>query len=325
MPAFGSQRANVEAEYQSFLAHATIRRDLKIEEVDEQLIDQVLSNSEDAFSRIRVEVKEDFLNPEKIRKIIQNLNMDATPGYPLCCSYPTIGDLLGVVNFVPSLDRIELLLQQFYCWLSKPVCYPFRIFIKDEPHKQSKIDVGRWRLIFGSNVYLQILEHILYDDMDGLEALCQWDLPTKNHWHPFWGGGMMCRATFDDPVSMDKTCWDWTASSLLLRLDHQFRKNLVVGPEKWFDLHELAYNLSFVNCKFIFSSGIILRQRFEGLMKSGLVKTLSTNGHCQWFIHQLAQLKCGHKYKFWCLGDDVIMSRPCGEYLKRTLGFCLIS
>ncbi|APG75782.1 hypothetical protein 3 [Hubei sobemo-like virus 37] len=250
--------------------------------------------------------------------------MDSTPGFPFCRHYKTNAELLGFNGLNVDHSKTQIVVSSFLKWLEDPVEYNFRMFIKDEPHKPSKVDEGRWRLIFSAPLFYQILEHLLLDPLDELEKDNQWSLPTKLGWHPFWGGAQMCRSTFDKPCSMDKKCWDWTLTHYLVELDTQLRKRLVIAPDIWYDLLDKLTSMSFYTASFQFSSGHVFRQTKEGIMKSGLVRTLSTNSHCQYFIHLLACNKCGHNHVCWIIGDDVIVSDPCSEYLEYTSHYCLL-
>lgn len=285
----------------------------------------MLDRSESRFAALKHRIDPDFLSEDLIYLVVCNLNMDATPGLPLCKHYKTNRDLFGFDGLSVNPDRFKIFINFFFIWLETLVQYPFRVFIKEEPHKQSKIIEGRWRLIFSAPLYYQILEHLLIGKMDKLEEENQWNLPTKLAWHPFWGGAAMSRSTFDNPCSMDKKCWDWTMPDYLCRLDYDFRLRMVVSaPDQWYSLMEWFYNSVFKEAKFQLSSGLLFQQRFEGMMKSGLVRTLSTNSHCQWFIHLLSTLVCGHSHVMWCIGDDVLTSHPCSEYLLETSKHCIL-
>ncbi|APG75794.1 hypothetical protein 3 [Hubei sobemo-like virus 38] len=250
--------------------------------------------------------------------------MDASPGLPFCKHYKTNAELLGFDGFNCDAVKADCLVNMFYYWLDNIQVYPFRIFIKDEPHKLSKKQKGRWRLIFSSPLFYQILEHLLLDPLDEMESLCQWDLPTKLRWHPFWGGAQMGVSNFDNPVSLDKQCWDWTLTGQFAELDNALRSNLVKAPNKWHELFETVNDLIYNKAVFQFSSGHQFQQVEPGLMKSGLVRTLSTNSHCQCFIHWLAEQKCGHSHKFWTIGDDLLVDDPCDDYLRYTSDYCIL-
>lgn len=284
----------------------------------------VLNQAEDDYAMIKVHVQDGFINYDRFKEIIRNLNFDATPGYPLCRSYPTIADMFKWDGFNVDPHAVERFWFEWLVWLSNPIDFPFRMFIKDEPINQKKFDLGRWRLIFASPLYYQILDHFLFDEMNEKEMENQWNVPTKLQWHPFWGGAEIGVASFDDPVSIDKSMWDWTALWELISIDKDFRKSMANAPPYWHQLVDLSYELEFEKASFVFSSGIVVRQNFKGLMKSGLLNTLSTNSHCQDFIHKLAQLRCGHNYNFWTIGDDVLMTNPCENYKQQLNQFSIV-
>nr|UNY47213.1 MAG: hypothetical protein 3 [Solemoviridae sp.] len=267
---------------------------------------------------------EDPLSYENFRAVVRNLNFDASVGFPYCRIYANLGEVFqwdGVNLDEPS---VQLWYRLFLKWLEEPIAYPFRVFIKDELVKKEKFDQGRLRLIFVSPLFNQLLDHLLFDIPNKLEQEYAWEIPTKLGWQPFWGGAEKLVSNFDDPVSLDKSMWDWTVSWELLEIDKEFRKRNVLNlTEEVSKLIDLSYDLAFKNSSMFFSSGHCLQQNFNGLMKSGLVNTLSTNSHLQVVIHLLSST-CGHHYKMWCIGDDVVMTRPCQEYRKNLEKYCLI-
>lgn len=282
----------------------------------------VLNQAEDDFAMIKVHVSDDFINYDRFREIVRSLNFDATPGYPLCRSFATVGDLFKWDGFNFSEDSVLRFWHEWKIWLENPIQFPFRMFIKDEPISKEKYDLGRWRLIFASPLYYQILDHFLFDDMNNMEMEAQWLVPTKLQWHPFWGGAEIGVSTFDRPASIDKSMWDWTMLEDFVLLDKDFRKSRVLkAPQRWYDLVDLSYKLAYEQATFVFSSGLVFEQPGIGLMKSGLLNTLTTNSHCQYFIHVLCSNKCQHRYKFWTIGDDVLMTYPCDLYLREMSRF----
>lgn len=292
--------------------------------IDQELFETILDQAEDTFSKIRVVIPDDFLSYSNIMKVICSLNMQSSPGFPFLRYYSSNSEVFGFDGISVDPGKTNAFIEGFECWLNNMIEYPFRVFIKDEPHKPSKIELGRWRLIFSSPLYYQVLEHLLFDPLDNLEGELLWNLPTKLKWHPFWGGAEMCQAHFSNPCSIDKKMWDWTFSEQFIRMDTELRKRLVHAPPEWSILVDKISSMCFDNPLLCFSSGHIFRQTIPGLMKSGLVRTLSSNSHAQYFIHLLCCNKCGHNHKVWIIGDDVLVEDPCQIYLDQLNNFSLV-
>lgn len=310
-------------ELESFLVHSRLRSEYL--KTFQKRIDResILYQLENTFPRLKIKMSEDLFSYENFYTVVRNLNFDASPGYPYCRQYTDLGEVFGWDGLFLDEDKVFMWYQMFLNWLNNPIPYPYRVFIKDELIKESKFKQGRLRLIFVSPLMSQLLDHLLFDDMNKKEQELCWELPTKLGWQPFWGGAEKLVSHFDDPVSLDKSMWDWTVMWELLEIDRDFRKRIIVNITPQIEeLIDLSYNLAFVNSQFIFSNGVVLQQQIPGLMKSGLVNTLSTNSHLQVVIHLLSY--CGHDYKMWCIGDDVVMSKPCPLYCENLKKYCVV-
>lgn len=284
----------------------------------------VLYQLENTFPCLKVRMAEDPFNYSNFVRVVRKLNFDASVGYPYCRQYADLGEAFGWDGLNLDNDKVLMWYHMFLLWLSEPVAYPFRVFIKDELITQKKYDQGRLRLIFVSPIFNQILDHLLFDDMNVKEQECCWELPTKLGWQPFWGGAEKLVSNFDNPVSLDKSMWDWTVHEELLIIDREFRKRCILNLTPEISrLIDLSYSLAFEKASFIFSNGVVLQQQHNGIMKSGLVNTLSTNSHMQVVIHLLSST-CGHHYKMWTIGDDVVMSSPCKLYRENLRKYCVI-
>nr|UNY47216.1 MAG: hypothetical protein 3 [Solemoviridae sp.] len=324
-PPIGRWHFDGTNEIESFLVHVRLRSEsLKNFDLDFDR-ERILFQFEKLFPSLKIKIAEDMFSFERFYTVIRELNFSASVGYPYCRVYPTIGDMFGWDGVRLDNSKLTLWYNVFLIWLKDPQPQPFRVFIKDELVNQKKFDQGRLRLIFVSPIMNQILDHLLFDEMNQLEQELAWEVPTKLGWHPFWGASEKLVSHFENPTSLDKSMWDWTVTWELLQIDRDFRKRMIVNLtpeiEKYIDL---SYDFAYKQASFIFSNGVVVKQLGSGIMKSGLVNTLSTNSHLQVVIHLLAQQQCGHQYKMWCLGDDVVMSRPCPLYKQILSKYCVV-
>lgn len=268
------------------------------------------------FACIKVKISDDFLSFEKFEDVLYSLNFDATPGYPLCRQYTTNKQLFEWDGLDYNHEVARRVYGELMQWLENPVRFPFRVFVKYEPLKPDKLEQGRYRLIFGAPLYLQLLDHLLYDDMNKSEMKNLWKLPTKLGWHPFWGNAEMAMQYIQEPRSLDKSMFDWTYASWMVELETQFRHEMAVAPQSWHDLVDFSMDYAFNQTHIVLSSGDVFELQGRGLMKSGLVNTISSNSHAQCMLQNLASMQCGHEHKYITIGDDVLMEKPCDHFFE---------
>lgn len=190
------------------------------------------------------------------------------------------------------------------------VCDPVRLFVKQEPHKMSKIVTKRFRLISSVSLIDQLVERVLFGPQNRKE-ISMWELiPSKP------GIGLTDQMTRDlfartriasniGPLAeADISGWDWSVQDWELEADVEIRISLSQG------LHSCAaqamrnrmYCLS--NSVFSFSDGELRAQVYPGLMKSGSYLTSSTNSRCRVFDHYVL---AGDKLSWvMAMGDDSV-------------------
>lgn len=188
-----------------------------------------------------------------------------------------------------------------------------RVFIKEEPHKLSKKLEHRWRLILASSLPVQVFWHMLFDAMNDLEITNSYHLPSQHGFVPVGGGWKLYYQQWLSQGKMhgvDKTAWDWTCPGWLLEAELNLRARLGRGRrmQDWIGHAERMYTDMFSRSKLILSSGQTFCQRVPGVMKSGCVNTISTNGHCQLLLHVVCCLEMGVDYSPLpsSCGDDTL-------------------
>lgn len=232
--------------------------------------------------------------------------MQASSGYPLCRAYPTIGAFLGTkLDLKP--DKVIHLYSMIVQRLKDTApADPFRVFMKAEPHKPKKVEEGRWRLIFCCSLVDQVIDQLLFGEQNDCFVQNHRNLPIKPGWTPY-GGGLNLLRSFHNPVSTDKSSWDWLYPPWLVTVLFKVRLGLWINPEDWWQrLATYRYQQTFVDARVLLSSGKVFRQLVPGLMKSGLVNTISDNSISQLCLHILACKRVGimRSPRSVSMGDD---------------------
>lgn len=325
IPQYQSQTEAREAENRSLFVHSKLRADFLTGAVvpDAEVIEDSLDKLLKTFAVAKVKISDNFLDYQSYIKVLENINWKATPGYPLCRTYNTIGDLYkwDGISYDPRIAK--QVYEQLMHWIAKPMVYPFRVFIKVEPLAPAKAEVGRWRLIFGAPLYLQLLDHLLNDAINASIMEHRYNLPAQIGWNPFWGNSEWAVRKFTNPYSLDKSLFDWTVSGWLIDAVRQFRHEIVVAPKEWHTLLDFSYDYSFNRAQFMLSDGQVYEQKTRGLMKSGLVNTLADNTLMQCFLQEIAYSHCNCEARpYIAIGDDVLMEAPCEHFESNLKQYC---
>nr|UJG27993.1 VP2 [Bayan-Khairhan-Ula Melophagus solemo-like virus] len=190
--------------------------------------------------------------------------------------------------------------------------YPIKVFIKREPHKQSKIDEGRYRIISGVSLVDAIIDRMLWQDTVDKIIWNVGKTPLMIGWSPLCGGGAWFRRLFPRKTfDVDVSHWDWTYPVWLLRLAYGILLGTVQGKPNWFvKLAMRRYLDLFVDARFKFADGMEVQQPYEGVLKSGCYLTTVLNSLGQWLLNEMAmewisdQVGQTIDLRFVCLGDD---------------------
>lgn len=210
---------------------------------------------------------------------------------------------------------------------------PIKVFVKVEPHKHTKIQEGRFRLIHAVSLIDSMVDRILFGPLmrnvtDPRNIL---KTPCIVGWAPNHGGWRVLVDTFrNGGFSIDRTAWDWTVQEWLVRLWEKFLIELHPNaPSWWITAVERRFTSLFYTAKFRFSDGVTIRQPTPGIMKSGCYLTLVLNSVAQVILHCIAMIELGKDpYDFvpWCCGDDTISNHmPFEEdYYQILSKYCLV-
>lgn len=248
----------------------------------------------------------------------------------------TIGEYLKGDHSLGTADpeRVELLRAVVWQRLNDPQSPdPIRVFVKSEPHKQSKLDSGRYRLISAvsfvdtmtDRIMLRWLQNAVLDSLGS--SSCMVGASPLDGGYRWISGLFKGRKT----RALDMTAWDWTIPEWLILALKDLVKNLALcHPQFWSDWLDRRWEALFRDAVFCFGDGSTVRQPGWGLMKSGCYLTIVLNTFSQMIRHRIVMSRLGLRvedYRVVFLGDDqTIEDFPqFGEYerITRSMGFLL--
>lgn len=285
-------------------------------EPDEKTQETILYIMEQEYRGCAVSI-DDFDSRENFDKCLRALDFRSSPGYPFMGEKPTIGDWLGFdgIEFdVAQVERLWLMVRELL--LEEDIDCLWRVFIKQEPHKEHKIQQERYRLIMCPPLHVQVLWQMVFSAQNTKEIDMAYHIPSQQgmmlpfgNWQRFYSQwksqGTLC--------GTDATAWDWTMPGWLLRLDLKFRERQVRGfrTKQWMEQAAKLYRNAFWKCKLLFSNGRVFQQQHWGVMKSGSVVTISTNSHGGVMYHIIYCLETGISLKPMpkCIGDDKLVAK----------------
>lgn len=262
------------------------------------MLDCILYHAEQAYKDVVWVCPEDFDTFAAFERAVKRLDMKSSPGIPYCFEKTTNGSWLGWNGVECDAIQKQRLWYDVQNVLRGSYDNVLRAFIKQEPHKRAKIDSKRWRLIMAAPLAVQVAWHMCFDFMNDLEIEKAYTIPSQQGLVLVSGGWKLFSDSWKArglTCGLDKSAWDWTACDWMLKLDLQFRYRMGRGAamSRWLTYAEILYRQMFEECLIQFSNGDTYRQCVPGIMKSGCVNTISTNSHCQVFLHMAASILAG--------------------------------
>lgn len=290
---------------------------------------KVVDRTVQAFEAVRsdkISVGDEVVSDSKIRAAILRLDWNSSPGYPYCLTHTTNRSMFGVDDAGEPDPRIcDVIVSQVRDRILDRSCDPIRLFIKPEPHKLRKLEEGRYRLISSVSVVDQLIDHVLFGELNDQivdNFLC---LPSRVGWSPYGGGWSWVPRR--RVMAIDKSSWDWTVSPWMLEAMKEVRLRLAWGDDYYRELVEWRYQSLFDQPVFVTSGGALLRQKEPGAMKSGCVNTIVDNSVMQVILHEYVCLRLnirpGH---IWAMGDDTLQEVPLRvhDYLRELGNHCKV-
>lgn len=250
-----------------------------------------------------------------------SLKRDASPGVPLAAIATTNADLIDnhlamMVDIV--YERLMLLASDVDLssatavqLLELGVVDPVRLFVKQEPHKRSKMKEKRFRLISSVSAVDQVIERLLFGPQNSLEIDNWHQIPSK----PGMGLSLdrQARVLYADvamkhqrrpAVCADISGFDWSVQEWEFEAEMYMRMKLMEPSlEGNSRLNNAVRNrfLAFSLSVFQLSDGTLIAQIEPGIMKSGSYLTSSMNSRVRCLMAELIGSP-------WCIamGDDSV-------------------
>lgn len=267
----------------------------------------------------------DFMQYSHYLRVINQLDMTSSPGYPYLRRY-TSNSTFFKCNQQGSKDpeRVHTIWNLVCSRLREKDCDPIRLFIKQEAHKNKKIETGMLRLISSVSVIDQIIDHMIFGDFNQMLLDNHGTQPVKTGWSPYAGGHRIIPKT--KWLAIDKSSWDWSVQPWIIELELRVREILCDNlSDYWKDLATWRYGCLFSNPVFITSSGHLFKQLKPGVMKSGCVNTIASNSIMQLILHTRVCVEL--KQPIGCilsLGDDTLQEIVGKEYLNLLSQYCIV-
>lgn len=251
--------------------------------------------------------------------LVTRVKKTAQPGFPLELVAASNDEILmyhrqRVVNM--TMERIKLLANMppnltARQMVEQGFCDPVKLFVKSEPHKKSKAEQKRWRLICSVSLVDQLVERVLCREQNDAEIIAWTHVPSAPGFglavdrdlKVFWDRiHRLAGNDLRNVAQNDMSGWDWSVKQWELNLDAECRLALMRAKEgstlsKVMRNRVLCLGLSvFVTPDYEF-----LAQTVPGIQKSGSYNTSSTNSRVRVMVAWL----CGAGWAI-AMGDDCL-------------------
>lgn len=309
----------------SLIIHGQQRDDLRDDQMDILTKHKVIKDCLDDLSICRWKIPEDFLQYSHFERVVYNLEWNSSPGYPYLFGNPNNKSFFQVdANGIPHPAAMQRVYAMVKYQIEKRRSDPIRTFIKPEPISEKKYNLNKYRIISSISVIDQIIDHMLFSELNQKLILNCHRTPVKTGWTPILGGWK--EVPRRNMVSTDKSSWDWTVNMWLIEIEFEVRKQLCENlTQEWIDLAEFRYRHLYQTPMFITSGGLVLKQRKPGVMKSGCVNTIASNSIMQMILHyRVARELNLPKPTIWAMGDDVIQEDQPKEYFDLLSQYCIL-
>lgn len=249
-------------------------------------------------------IPDDFLQRTHFERVVKALDWTSSPGYPWLLQHTTNAAMFQVRDGVPSRGALDAVWQVVVQRLRERSVDPIRLFVKPEPHKKKKLETNAFRLISSVSVIDQIIDGMLFGEMNEAITASYLEVPGKVGWSPYVGGWKIMPISGN--VSLDKSAWDWSVNAWIVQEVLELRKDLCVNLNaEWEDLAEWRYKELYLDPVFVTSGGLLLRQKQPGVIKSGCFNTIVDNSIAQDLLHVRVCVENGFPIgDLMSMGDD---------------------
>lgn len=273
----------------------------------------------------------DPVSRENFDYVVKLIDMTSSPGYPYLLRANTNAIFFNYKEGVFDEARLDHIWSLVQAQIRSRRSDPIRLFIKPEPHSVKKLESGRYRLISSVSIIDQIIDAMLFGEMNRKVVQNWLFLPTRVGWS-FLNGGWKFISMMTPQMAIDKSSWDWTACGWLFEAALEVRKRLCRNLQTsgaWEELATWRYTQLFHKPVFITSGGLLLKQKEPGVMKSGCYNTLVDNSIMQLLLHALVTSELEIPFgNIITMGDDTLQDDipepKRTDYLDRLSRYCIV-
>ncbi|APG75848.1 hypothetical protein 2 [Hubei sobemo-like virus 46] len=253
---------------------------------------------EEAYREVIWQLPDNYLSYEQFLVAVSRVDMKSSPGWPYVKEGSTNAQILQWNGFTCSEYALGRMWNEVNHYLQSDEPIVLSCFIKSEPHKISKVQEGRWRLIMASPLHVQIVWNMFFMYLNDLMVKKAYHIPSQQGLVLPNGGW---KAYLDQwrskgyDVGLDKQAWDWTAPIWLISMCLELRYRLCRGRMRgqWYNIARKLYRDMYDNPTIMLSNGQVYYQTIPGIEKSGCVNTISDNSFMQIGVHVLVCLDLG--------------------------------
>nr|WNK15285.1 MAG: RNA-dependent RNA polymerase [Polerovirus monocotyledonae 1] len=282
---------------------------------------------------------------DDFKEAVLSLQLEAGVGVPyICYGLPNLRGWVEDPQLLPviaqlTFNRLQRMLNVSFEEMTpeqlvqNDLCDPIRVFVKGEPHKQSKLDEGRYRLIMSVSMIDQLVARVLFQNQNKREIALWRAIPSK----PGFGLSTDEQTTeFVDCLSSvvgrepadlianwrdlvlptDCSGFDWSVAQWMLEDDIEVRNRLTINLNEATKRLRNAWLKCIGNSVLSLSNGMLLAQSLPGIQKSGSYNTSSTNSR----IRVMAAYHVGADWAM-AMGDDCLESPNSNLSEYKNLGF----
>lgn len=197
---------------------------------------------------------------------------------------------------------------------------PINLFVKQEPHKKTKLRDGRYRLISAVSLVDTMIDRMLFghihqDNWQASRVLVGWN-PRQGGFHHLWA-----RLAGASRLEIDKRAWDWSLQPWTVEAVARVMAELSIGAhDDWRRLAGARFRLLFESATYDCQRKLKFTQPVVGIMKSGCFLTIFANSVAQLLLHHLAARRAGVESFIeppYCMGDDTIQRSWANEIQLR--------
>lgn len=242
--------------------------------------------------------------------MVLDLTWKSSPGCSDLARFgTTVADVFLWDGNSVSRERYDFVLRLVHLRMTmllegEDVADDLNVFIKREPHKEEKLEAGRLRLISAVSLVDTLVDRLLFSWLSRRVVASVGETPCFVGSSLLGGGYRGLRPRGKRYYCIDKSSWDWTVKSWMVKSFEFIVKSLCVeAPPWWGQLVSSRFRMLFEKAVFRFGDGTRVVQGTGGIMKSGCYLTIIMNSVLQTMVHHVAAL-----------------STPCYVPSPRTLG-----